>query len=319
MLQHGANSNAVKVDGSTALHRAVEERNTDIVKLLLKYGAKVCKNNSNKTPLDIAKGKGYKGIVAILEPSYGESRKSGVTYIGVLEDRNPRKKEMSGKSYIGEIKANKYKTDLGRHAETEDIGVLEEKDEDAVHARPELENEEKVETVQIKKELGNILQGETTLNKEVVLRERGTVDQGGLKLGQSSVREEGFSKIVGATVGINYGDARNRNTKEETGQEVDPDEIRKKLRLLKLTETLEEKIRGSDDPLLALFERIHKVKVDADKSTGGKDQFKGELLPLSRRYYFYDHLCVCLSICLSICLFISGITQKLQIGSSGKI
>lgn len=56
LLTYGANIDGQDINGQTALHLAVEEKNLDAVELLVKNGADIqIKNQANETPYDLAK------------------------------------------------------------------------------------------------------------------------------------------------------------------------------------------------------------------------------------------------------------------------
>lgn len=67
LLKSGADPNILEGEGVTPLVEAVRIENVEIVKLLLKHGAKVNMNGLYYKPLDIAKQKGNRKIIELLE------------------------------------------------------------------------------------------------------------------------------------------------------------------------------------------------------------------------------------------------------------
>jgi len=66
LLDQGADSNAVDAQGFTALHRAAELGNEDIVRLLLERGADPTKEAQGYTPYVLAQKSGRKEVINLL-------------------------------------------------------------------------------------------------------------------------------------------------------------------------------------------------------------------------------------------------------------
>jgi len=70
LLDKGANTEATRNIGTTALHASAHEGHLEIVKLLLEKGAVLgARNNKNETVVDLAVKNGHKAVVELLTAS----------------------------------------------------------------------------------------------------------------------------------------------------------------------------------------------------------------------------------------------------------
>ena len=68
LLAHGADADAVKPDGGTALHAAASRGHTEIAALLIAHGASVnARTRDGLSPLDFARTAGHQDLVPLLQ------------------------------------------------------------------------------------------------------------------------------------------------------------------------------------------------------------------------------------------------------------
>ena len=68
LIEHGANVNYAEPEGNTTLHLAVQDRNPELIRILLKAGAsKAPKTKQGYTPLDMARAPVYAPNDAVIE------------------------------------------------------------------------------------------------------------------------------------------------------------------------------------------------------------------------------------------------------------